>query len=198
MNQIRLLREYDAAKWQVLPALPHPAVSFLFTWTVTPTPVDAGVPEPVAIMLAKALSSIGFVYFGADPGTKNAVAQVAVRRRLRSGTISVVESRSVDAILPAFSSARHDWSQNAQWLVVSDEDQAQSRIDWLERLICELYQDWSLSAIPPQVSLVVQAAVDGDGAACHCRDASTAERLIERLRAEAQAAGFSFAEDGAG
>ena len=198
VNQIRLFREYDAAKWQVLPALPHPAVSFLFTWTVVPAPIDAGVPEPVATMLANALSSIGIVYFGADPGAENEVAQVAVRRQLRSESISVVASRSVDAILPAFSSARHDWSQNAQWLVVSEEGRAQPRTDWLAPLIRELYRDWSLSAIPPKVSLVVQAAVDGDGAACHCKDASTAERLIECLRAGAEAAGFAFAEDVAG
>lgn len=71
---------------------------------------------------------------------------------------------------------------------------AKPPFDWLDRLTRELYQEWTLPAIPEQVSLVVQAAVDGDAAVCHCRNASTAQQLTDSLRIQAQTGDVNFIE----
>lgn len=193
MIQLEILQRYDATMWQVAEPIHQPGLSFILTWTVTPHPADAGVPAPIARILAEALISFGSVYFGGEPAPDEQAARVRVRRGLFSDTIAVVAAQSVDSVMPAFSCARHDWSQNAQWLIVTDKTSSPLPADILSHLVRGLYQDWDLpQTLPPGVAVIVQAAVDGDGAAFHCAHAREASRLMTFLETSARDTGASF------
>jgi hypothetical protein len=192
MIQLEVVRPYDAAQWQVAAPLPQPGVTFLLTWTVVPHPEDAGIPAAVGHILAEALLDQGDVLFGGESDASEPVVRVPVRRGIRRDFIAVVAAHSRDDVMPAFSCPHHDWSQNAQWLVVAP-GAARLSGDAVTRIIRRLYQDWALpEPWPVEIAVIVQAAVDGDGAACHCRDAATAEQVLDGLRRGASAIGATL------
>ena len=90
-------------------------------------------------------------------------------------------------VLPAFSSGRHDWSMGAQWLVVIDRAAA---VDTdLGALVKQLFEDSFPQRWPGALRVIIQAAVDGDGAACHCRDPAVRDELIDAMQRSAGAYG---------
>jgi hypothetical protein len=59
-----------------------------------------------------------------------------------------------------------------------------------------LYRDWKLpDPWPEDVAVIVQAAVDGDGAACFSADRDMEERLILALGEAARVAGMELTID---
>jgi hypothetical protein len=192
---LELLHDFDPVQWQTAPPLRPPGSSVLLTWTMTPPPVDAGIPEPVAHVFAEALCSVGpVIYAGDDVDRDFRLAEdVVVRRGLRQLHLAVFQAGSVAELLPAFSDARHDWAMNAQWLVVMDPSRTASPID---AVLKELYQEWSLpEPLPEGIAMIVQAAVDGDGAACHLARQSVEQRFVSALSTSAQTAGFALRID---
>lgn len=191
MINLEIIHDYDAARWQVAKSSGD---SFLLTWTLSPQPPDAAIPASVACLFAHALLDLGELAFGGDAGAESVVMMVPVRRWLRFGQVALVSAGSVAAALPAFDCAGHDWSQNAQWLIVANPAISALPADGLKRLVQQLFQEWSLPrSFPPGVVVIVQAAVDGDGAPCHCRDGEIAKRLMNSLEFYAGSAGASFA-----
>ena len=192
---LELLHRFDPVLWQTAPALPPPSSTVLLTWKVMPPPVDAGIPEVIAQVFAEALCSIGPVIYAGDDRDRDfrLKEDVTARRGLRRLRLALYRAASVAEVLPAFSDARHDWSMNAQWLVVVDSAGVANRIGEVLR---ELYQDWRLpEQWPVGVAMIIQAAVDGDGAACHSAGRAVEDRFVRTLGLSAKAAGFDLRID---
>ena len=68
--------EFDRLAWQIAQPI-QSAPTVLVTWTVTPEPVDAGMPMRVAEPFSDALAALGPVLFAGDPDIKRALQQPA-------------------------------------------------------------------------------------------------------------------------
>ena len=182
--------EFDRLAWQIAQPI-QSAPTVLVTWTVTPEPVDAGMPMRVAEPFSDALAALGPVLFAGDPDHQTSVAatcKIPLRRGLRRHDLFLFRASTGAQVLPAFSSGRHDWSMGAQWLVVIDRAAA---VDTeLGALVKQLFEDWSFpERWPGALRVIIQAAVDGDGAACHCRDPAVRDELIDAMQRSAGAYG---------
>lgn len=189
-----IFHQFDAAMWHTTPA-GSAGCSLLFTWTLTPPPVDGGMPQSVARMFGGALCSIGpVVYAGDDEGADSRCSEEAViRRGLRRFKLALFRAGSAEQVLPAFTSGRHNWSMNAQWLVVLDSPAV---LNHMLAVVKTLYEDWRLpDRWPSGVAMIVQAAVDGDGAACFSANKAVEERFVRALGESAGAAGVALRID---
>ena len=181
--------EFDRLAWQIAQPI-QSASTVLVTWTVTPEPVDAGMPMRVAEPFSDALAALGAVLFAGDPDHQTSVAAIRtipLRRGLRRHDLFLFRASTGIQVLPAFSSGRHDWSMGAQWLVVIDRAAA---VDTdLGALVKQLFEDSFPQRWPGALRVIIQAAVEGDGAACHCRDHAVRDELIGAMRRSAGAYG---------
>jgi hypothetical protein len=191
---IEVQHHFDPTLWQSAPLPAKPASTLLVTWTVDPEPIDAGMPPSAQALFAAALCTLGTVFYAADAEAQKAATQIAevqIRISLRRLLLRLFRAESKNEVLPAFESGLHDWSMNAQWLIVAARTDLE--LDVLEPLARTLYQDWRLpTPWPESVFLIVQAGVDGDAAICHCRDREVDERLCTALRVAATDAGARF------
>ena len=189
-----IFHRFDPANWQTSrPTSTGTAV--LITWTVAPAPVDAGIPVCVARVIAEALCSLGAVIYAGDDKDERfrCAADVVIWRGLRRFKLALFCASSAVQLLPAFTSAMHDWSMNAQWLVVTDSTTVENGVI---AVVKTLYEDWTLpDQWPPGVIMIVQAAVDGDGAACFSANKSTDERFVQALGGSARATGMELRID---
>ena len=165
------------------------------TWTLDPEPADAGMPLGVQLPFAHALYGLGSVFYAADEDTPaTPITKISVRRHLRRHLLKLFRASSPHEVLPAFESAFHNWSLNAQWLFITNP----SSVDLadLEALTRTLYQDWLLpSPWPVSLLLVVQSGVDGDAAICHCKDTQIDAQFRATLRVAASESGTRFTDD---
>jgi hypothetical protein len=190
---IEARHRWEPSIWQSAPLLPNPASTLLVTWTVEPVPVDSGMPPVIQAPFAEALCALGDVVYAADADAQTAAPQIA-QLQLRSGfrrcTVRLFHAHSAAQVLPAFESAKHAWSMNAQWLMVT---RGPPEVELLESLVRVLFEDWRLPVPWPEgVLLLVQAGVDGDAAICHCRDRSIDDLLCAGLRRTAIESGAHF------
>ncbi len=193
--QLEIEERFDGKRWQVCSAA-APASTVLLSWRVTPEPVDAGVPEPVARCLANALLRLGDVYFGGDESEAGVgeapVASIELRGGLRRHVLQLFCADEANAVLPAFDSAVHPWTRNAQWLLVSRRLVGRQGVDeGLKELVQRLYREGKLPPLWPKgVAAIVQAAVDGDGAGCSFEDEEARERFLAAMGEAAAEAGI--------
>ena len=183
---LEVLRRFDAELWQVARPLPPPGETTLLTWKETPPAVDAGVPEPVRNSLAAALCGLGVVvYAGAgEAGSVPVCAELPVRRHFRTLNIRLRCASASAELFPAFTDPDHDWTMSAQWLVVLD---SLSGVEEAHAFLGQLFGAWNIPEVWPRpVLLVVQAAVDGDGAACHAASSDVQARFLIALGNEAR------------
>lgn len=181
MNQgtLELRQHFDPVAWEVAP-LARPRSTLLVTWSLDPTPLDAGIPDAVQRALAEALCSLGPCWFAGDDGAEHPIAAVHLRRRLSTRETRIFRADAPAQLNPAFQSGRHDWSMAAQWIVVGASGHATD--DRMAPLVKRLLEDWALPADwPAELLAVVQAGVDGDAAACHCRSAGVEQSLRAAL-----------------
>lgn len=182
---IELRWRFDFRKWEVSTAPANAGPTILVTWSVQPPAVDAGIPAVIAGALASALVAIGELLFGADPSaseTTEALGTLSLQRGLRRTEVSLLRAVSGEQLLPAFSGGVLDWSMGAQWIVVTTSGGRSES----QELLKHVYERGQLPAKwPSGVLMVVQAAVDGDGAACHCADDGVASRFVTALKFEA-------------
>jgi hypothetical protein len=119
--------------------------------------------------------------------------KVLVRRGLHRLKLTLFCASSVTQLLPAFTSATHDWSMNAQWLVVSDSYKPE---DDIIAAVKTLYEDWRLpDQWPSGAKMIVQAAVDGDGACCFSANKAVENGFIAALTESAKAADIKLRID---
>ena len=63
----------------------------------------------------------------------------------------------------------------------------------VDAIMKKLFEDWELPDMwPPEVAMIVQAAVDGDAAACFFASESVEQEFLAALAGESASAGFKL------
>ena len=191
---IETRHRFDPVLWGSVPLLAASASTVLVTWTLVPEPADGGMPPRVQVPFAATLCALGNVFYAADADAARVatrVAEVSVKQGFRQRKLLLFRANSGPAVLPAFESGIHNWSANAQWLIVSSPSDLDPAL--LEALARTLYQDWRLpNPWPEAVMLIIQAGVDGDAAICHCKDRWVDERFCRALHIAATEANANY------
>ena len=181
---IELRSRFDPKAWQIAPPETHGGTTLLVSWTVTPDPIDAGVPACIQPVLADAFCSLGTCWFAGDEGARPPVATFRLGSPFSRRRAFIFRTDRPDDLLPAFDSGNHDWSMGAQWIIAAARAPESN-----DRIVPVLAAVLSKSRLPTpwpaEVAVIVQAAVDGDGAACHCRTPAIEAELRSALERHA-------------
>jgi hypothetical protein len=166
--------EPRGSQWQLGPLPPSAGRMMLIGWKQEPAPVDGGVPEDVAAVLAHALTSIGRVTFPSS-----------------SDLTSTTDAKTS---MQAFDDPAHPWWLQGQVLLVSAPAAAPPRID-RARLLAVLENDWAAAADalgPLGVIGIVRPGVDGDVAGVFTLTADAEETTRAALERETRRASFDW------
>lgn len=203
-----------AARWQLgdLAAMDQGSVWLLGWDAVSP---DAGVPQPIARTIARALTaiaSVGFLRDGvghAGPATwgcgnegdcvrtgpgHSALHAVIGRLRGHGTAITLVCSRRPAAIEEMFEAPAFPWWLQSQVLLLSAPETPPPEVTPAQALAL-LEPDWAVRAAALRnrgVLAVARPAVDGDALGLLALDDVFAERLLASLATQAQAAGVAW------
>jgi hypothetical protein len=205
-------REPRGARWQ-LGALP-PAVGTLtlLGWRLEPEPVDAGVPPPVAKVLARALTAVARVTFPSSSAGRPATAgwtarggewlcalgggvrgRLAAAAQQRPAEPVLLSTREPETVLQLFDDPVYPWWLQGQVALLSAPAHALPPPDRIS-LTALLSDDWAGQAAALGVEGAVRPGVDGDVAGIWSRDALFADRILAILATETRAAGFACLE----
>jgi len=190
--KLEVLRRFDAKAWQTAHPLSPPGETTLITWEEEPPSIDAGVPKAIQSALAACLCELGVVVYAASAAVDElpVCAEVSIRKGFRTPPIRFHCAKSAADLLPAFTDSKHDWTMSAQWLVVLE---AAAGVGKIHALLEQLFGDWTLpEVLRPPVLMVIQAAVDGDGAACYSANSRVQDQFLNALERSADHAGIEL------
>jgi hypothetical protein len=214
-SAIFVCRDPRGAHWQ-LGALPTTESHMtLIGWRQVPAPNDAGVPDDVAAILARALTSVGRLtfpsssYFGAPCGEGSPPAGDLVRslgygglvERIRNAvghvpaTIALLSTRRPESAARAFDDEGFPWWLQGQVVVLSSPEAAPPDIDRVT-VLSLLTDDWSKRAAnlaPAGIAGVMRPGVDGDVAGLLSLTVAFETALLAALEKETSRAGFDWA-----
>jgi hypothetical protein len=166
----------------------------------------SGVPANVAQILLRAFTTTGWVSFfdASEPAelsdTRVARLEAGIGGRLRASLarfpheIFLISTRRWDVGVSAFDASIFSWSMLGQALLISDGEAPTAAVGWDEAMVitgreepitAQMLSAWNLDAI-------VFPGVDGDVAGLISASAPIEERILEDLRAEAEAADFTW------
>jgi hypothetical protein len=208
-------RDPLGSNWQLGPLPPAAGRLTLIGWSQPAERRDAGVPEEVAAVLARALTSIAratfpssFVKPVATDGW-SAMGDDLIRvltgkglgRRIVSrfrGTpldITLMSTRRPETATGLFDDAGFPWWQQGQIVLLSKADSAPPDIDE-DKLLALFEDDWtkhapSLAAVG--VEGILRPGVDGDVAGLLSLNDAFEQVVLERLESETRHDGFDWA-----
>ena len=182
------------SNWWQLGALP-PSIGrmMLVGWKKDPEPVDGGVPEDVAPLLARAFTSIGRVTF-LSSAVHAATAGGWWPLKRAPGPAELTSTTDPQTLMQAFDDAAHPWSMQGQVLLISAPSVPSPEID-RKHLRALLENDWSGAAdvlSPPGVIAVLRPGVDGDLAGLLTLTADVERTSLAALEAETRRASFDW------
>src|SRR5215472_13551739 len=109
-----LCRDFKESIWQLPVHVPSGISRGLLGWRTSPPAVDAGVPEPVGVVLATALSRHAVVSFPCATG-KSPPGGNLVRRKWRLGThFNFLHATDAAQVQQIFACESFDWTLQAQ------------------------------------------------------------------------------------
>ncbi len=183
------------SEWQLGALPPAAGRVLLIGWAEDPPPVDAGVPEGVATVLARALTSFGRVTF------PTAVVQASAGHSWSPftrapGPVELLWTRNPQAVLQAFDDASHPWWMQGQVLLVSEPAAAVAPEIDRKQLAALLEDKWTMAAdalSAAGVISVLRPGVDGDVAGLWTATEETEHTSLAALEGEARRASFDWA-----
>jgi len=167
------------SEWQLGVLPPSIGRMMLIGWKKDQEPVDAGVPEDVAAVVARALTSIGRVTFPSS----------AAR-----GPAELTSTTDPQTLMQAFDDAAHPWSMQGQVLLISAPAEAPPGVD-RKQLRALLENEWGEAAqalSAPGVIGVVRPGVDGDLAGLLTLTADAERTSLAALEGETRRASFDW------
>jgi hypothetical protein len=182
------------SEWQLGALPPSIGRMMLIGWKKDPEPVDAGVPEEVAAVVARALTSIGRVTFPSS-AVHAATGSGWWPLKRAPGPVELTSTTDPQTLIQAFDDAAHPWSMQGQVLLISAPAEAPPEID-RKQLRALLENEWgdaadALSA--PGVIGVVRPGVDGDLAGLLTLTADAERTSLAALEGETRRASFDWA-----
>lgn len=179
--------------WQLGVLPPSMGRMMLIGWKKDPEPVDAGVPEDVAAVVARALTSIGRVTFPSSAVHAPAGGGWSPFKR-GPGSADLLSTTDPQTVMQAFDDAAHPWWMQGQVLVISAPSVPSPEID-RKHLRALLENDWSGVAdalSPPGVIAVLRPGVDGDLAGLLTLTADAERTSLAALEGETRRASFDW------
>lgn len=199
-------------RWQLGPLPPAKGALMLIGWRLRGAAVDGGVPQPVARMLARAMTTVGRVSFPIDESDANAsfsagplkrrqglravlgvVADVAATLRATRSAPTLVSSADPERVQRLFDDAAFPWHLQGQVALLSAAAAAAPGIDCATALSL-VEDDWTSKAASlasAGVIAVLRPGVDGDVAAFWSLSATVADLWSACLADEARQAGIA-------
>jgi hypothetical protein len=181
-------------EWQLGELPPSAGRLMLIGWKKDPEPVDGGVPEDVAPLLARALTSIGRVTFLSSAVQASSGSGWWPLKRA-PGHAELMSTTDPQTVMQAFDDAAHPWSMQGQVLLISAPAEAPPEID-RKQLRALLENEWAEAAkalSTPGVIGVVRPGVDGDLAGLLTLTADAERMSLAALESETHRASFDWA-----
>src|SRR4029077_5162138 len=182
------------SEWQ-LGALPPPAGGMMLVgWKKDPEPVDGGVPEDVAAVLARAFTSIGRITFLSSAVHASTGSGVSPLTRA-PGPADLMSTTDPQTLVQAFDDAAHPWWMQGQVLLISAP--ASGAPPEIERklFLALLENGWTAAAdtlSPLGVIGVVRPGVDGEIAGLLTLTADAERMSLAALEGETRRASFDW------
>jgi len=206
--------------WQLGHLPPKTGRFALIGWKEPGDAVEAGVPEAVAQVLARAFTAVARVMFLADPAgldgwtplkgdaistlaSKGMASRFAAKLRGVPPEIALVSTRHPDTAKRLFDDAGFPWWQQGQIVLLAGEEPSQrdsEREDlaaWDRETVLDLFgDDWTTRAVPlasRSITGVVRPGVDGDVAGLLSLTEGFLHTALEALARQTRLAGFDWA-----
>ena len=180
--------------WWQLGALP-PSIGrmMLIGWKKDPEPVDGGVPEDVAPLLARAFTSIGRVTFLSSAMHASTAGGWWPMKRA-PGPAELTSTTDPQTLMQSFDDAAHPWSMQGQLLLISASAEAPPEIDrkQVRALLENAWRDAAEALSAPRVIGVVRPGVDGDVAGLLTLTADAERTSLAALEGETRRASFDW------
>ena len=214
-GSIFVCRDPAGSQWQVGQLPPATGAIALIGWSLTPAPVDGGVPDAVARVLARALTSAARVTFpsskvgAAAPGAwlphdgdsirtgspKGVAARVASRLTGAPRDLTLISTTRAETAIGLFDDGAFPWWLQGQAVLLSAPDAAPPDVD--ETALVALFEQRWTAAVAALarfgVQGVVRPGVDGDVAALWTAGSAFERIVLGALERETRAAGFDWA-----
>jgi hypothetical protein len=200
--------------WQLGPLPPVTGRLTLVGWSQTTSRHDAGVPEEVARVLARALTSIARVTFpssAADGATRlwspsgddlvRALTgqgfgdRVVAKLRGRPPDVALMSTRRPETAMRLFDDASFPWWMQGQVVLLSDPDAPPPDLDE-DALLALFGEDWTKHAAllaANGVRGIMRPGVDGDVAGLLSSRDEFEQVVLDALERETRLAGFDWA-----
>lgn len=208
-------RDPRGLHWQLGPLPPAVGRLTLFGWSHIAEQQDAGVPEEVAHVLARALISVARVTFPSSSVNPVATsvwspqggdlirgltergfgARIAAKLRGTPPDIALMSTRRSETAVRLFDDAGFPWWLQGQVVLLSEPEAIPPDIDE-DALVALFEEDWTRHVRPlgpVGVVGILRAAVDGDAAGLLTLTDGFEEVVLAALERETLRAGFDWA-----
>ena len=203
--------------WQLGHLPPKTGRFALIGWKEPTDAVEAGVPEAVAQVLARAFTSIARVMFLTDPAgldgwtplegdqvsklpSRSVVTRITARLRGAPSSIALVSTRHPETAMRLFDDAGFPWWQQGQVVLLveptPDQRDVEPEVFDTETLLGLFDEDWTTRAASltaTGVMGVVRPGVDGDVAGLLSLKEAFLHTALEALARQTRLAGFDWA-----
>lgn len=203
-----ICRQPRGDHWQLGPLPPGMGQMMLIGWRRAPASPDAGVPETIATVLARALTAVARVTFPCSsvagaiaedwtPASGDLVKELGrpgLFRRMReaigqsSATIRLLSTRRPETVVQLFDDARHPWWQQSQVGLLSAPEAIPPDCDWATWLSL-LGGNWPAqfdTLLRSGVLGILRPGVDGDVAGLLSFTYEFGESVLTALEREVQ------------
>lgn len=151
-------------RWELPVPVSQSVEQAIIGWSVSPTPVDAGLPEPLVNVLSNALLRHFCVTYPTNKGRR----------------ISFANARKTEALRPAFDDPYFDWSQKQQCLFLSPTEAPPPQLS--EKDLNRVRQNKALYEVSDLgVNGVVLPGVDGDVAGIYTFSPPLQHQVLDDL-----------------
>lgn len=203
------------SRWQLGPLPPRTGRLTLIGWKEPGEQTDAGVPEAVAPVLGRALTSVARVTFPSSNATHPATAEwlpsngnlvraltvsgfagrIAAKWNGTPTDITLMSTRHPEAAMRLFDDAEFPWWMQGQVALLSSPDRPPPNIETapLLALFGEEWSEHAASLAEAGVTGVVRPGVDGDVAGLLSSTEEVEQMVLSALESEARGAGFDWA-----
>jgi hypothetical protein len=202
--ELRFVRDPRNPCWELWPASPGSRVGLL-DWLLDEDPIDAGVPEDVAELIARALCRTHRVSFldpraddsdleqwiPAEEGWTRVLQPSLLGRLTRRPRFPLACTGDPDRAAELFRTERFSWDQRAQLIVMSRSSGPPPELSYaqIEAILGGESIGRVQLALPPDVEAIVLPAVDGDYAQLIALEEVHRKRIVDDLASECAQAG---------
>jgi hypothetical protein len=202
-GSLLVCEEVTDPKWQL--PLPSAGRLLIVGWTLQHERAEAGVPDEVAAVLARALAGTAKVTFpssSAHSETGETSSRLLQPSRMAErwaslwsnapATFHLVTTREPEVAKSLFADSAFPWWLQGQIAILTPADQGSPDLDRSSILSAIRGSDWAPPGVTGQIEAIVRPGVDGDVMGVVALDGGFERVLEHSLRQQAAAGGFDY------